>query len=166
MTFGILSNELITLQPLTREDHDRLFLVASDPEIWKQHPDANRYQPEGFREYFDKLIQTDEPYLILKNEDNTLIGATSFYEKDNLNKSIAIGYTFLSTECWGGKYNASLKNLMIDSAFSAYNKIIFHVREQNKRSQAALLKIGAIKEKEYPSLYDPSSLQLEYVIYK
>jgi len=166
MEFGSLSNELVILKPLTKEDFDHLYLIASDPHIWSQHPDVNRYTKEGFQEYFEKLLQTDEPYLILRKEDNSPIGATSFYQKNKQNKSLAIGYTFLIKSHWGGQYNKSIKKLMIDTAFSAYDKVIFHVREKNFRSQAALSKIGAVKESEYPAPYDPSSLQLEYAIYK
>jgi len=75
MEFGSLSNELVILKPLTKEDFDHLYLIASDPHIWSQHPDVNRYTKEGFQEYFEKLLQTDEPYLILRKEDNSPIGA-------------------------------------------------------------------------------------------
>lgn len=166
MEFGLLANDLITLKPLTAVDFEALYTVAADPEIWKQHPDFNRYTKEGFTDYFNKLLLTDEPYLIIRNEDKVIIGATSYYEKENLKKTIAIGYTFLIKSCWGGFYNSSIKRLMIDTAFTFYDEIVFHVRERNFRSQAALVKIGAVKTREYPSAFDPSSLQLDFVLYK
>jgi N-acetyltransferase len=37
-----LKGELIELRPLTSEDWDDLFAVASDPLIWEQHPESDR----------------------------------------------------------------------------------------------------------------------------
>ena len=33
-----LSNEFIKIQPLTSEDFEALYAVASDPLLWEQHP--------------------------------------------------------------------------------------------------------------------------------
>jgi N-acetyltransferase len=37
-----LKGELIELRPLKRVDWHDLFAVASDPLIWKQHPESDR----------------------------------------------------------------------------------------------------------------------------
>jgi RimJ/RimL family protein N-acetyltransferase len=161
-----LSNELIELIPLEKGDFDLLYLVASDKEIWAQHPDFSRYTPVGFTQYFKKLLDTDLPYLIIDKKTQHVIGATSFYQYNEAERSIAIGYTFLVKAYWGGTYNQSIKQLMIHTAFELVDKIIFHVREKNFRSQAALAKIGAVKEKEYPAPADTGALQLEYAVYK
>jgi len=161
-----LSNELIELVPLEKRDFDLLYLVASDEEIWAQHPDFNRYTPVGFTQYFKKLLDTDLPYLIIDKKIQHVIGATSFYQYNEAERSIAIGYTFLAKAYWGGTYNQSVKQLMIHNAFELVDKIIFHVREKNFRSQAALAKIGAVKEKEYTASADTGALQFEYAIYR
>jgi hypothetical protein len=41
-----LKGELIELRPLTPEDWDDLFAVASDPLIWEQHPECDRYKED------------------------------------------------------------------------------------------------------------------------
>jgi N-acetyltransferase len=38
-----LIGELVELRPLTPDDWDELFAVASDPLIWEQHPARDRY---------------------------------------------------------------------------------------------------------------------------
>ena len=40
----ILKGELIELRPLRPQDFDALFSAASDPQIWEQHPESDRYQ--------------------------------------------------------------------------------------------------------------------------
>src|SRR5579859_2194001 len=47
-----LSGTLLELRPLRAEDYDALFAVASDPLIWEQHPDSDRWQPDVLREFF------------------------------------------------------------------------------------------------------------------
>ncbi|RZK52248.1 MAG: N-acetyltransferase, partial [Pedobacter sp.] len=39
-----LENESVKLVPLDKDDFELLFNVASDPLIWEQHPNKNRYQ--------------------------------------------------------------------------------------------------------------------------
>ena len=166
MEFIALENESILLQPLQPADYDRLFQVASDPDIRAQHPDFNRYQPEGFALYFEKLMETDCPFLIIDKTYQSVIGATSYYQYDATKKQTAIGYTFLAKSYWGGTTNRSVKSLLLDYAFGFVDRVIFHVREKNFRSQAALAKLGAVKIDEYPAPHNPATIQFEYAIVK
>lgn len=160
-----LSNNLVKLIPMIKEDYNWIYAVASDPSIWEQHPDNKRYTPIGFTKYFKKLLDTDIPYIILDINTEQVIGATSFYQFNSKDESVAIGFTFLAKAYWGGIYNQSIKKLMMDFAFSELNKIIFHVREGNIRSQKAIEKIGGKIEKRYPS-EDGEGIQIEYSIAK
>ena len=159
-----LSNDLVKLIPMIKNDYEWVFSAASDPEIWAQHPDSTRYTPVGFTRYFQKLIDTDIPYLILDAKTEQVIGANSFYQYDRHEKSVAIGYTFLGKKYWGGEYNQSIKDLMMDFAFEKLDKVIFHVASENIRSQMALGKIGAIKEKEEED--ENGKVKFTYSIYK
>ncbi len=158
-----LSNDLVKLIPLIKEDYEWLYAAASDPEIWEQHPDKMRYTPLGFTKYFQKLLQNDIAYLIVENETERVIGGTSFYDYNADKKTVAIGYTFLAKKYWGGKYNQSIKKLMLDFAFETIDEVFFHVRKGNLRSQHALEKINAQLVREYPA-EDNSGTQLEYSI--
>jgi RimJ/RimL family protein N-acetyltransferase len=57
---------------------------------------------------------------------------------------VVIGYTFLARRVWGGRYNAELKQLMVDHAFRFVERVWFHVGNCNRRSQLAMTKIGAV----------------------
>jgi RimJ/RimL family protein N-acetyltransferase len=70
----------------------------------------------------------------------------------------------LGKKYWGGEYNQSIKNLMMDFAFEKLDKVIFHVASENIRSQMALGKIGAIKEKEEED--ENGKVKFTYSIYK
>ena len=146
----VLEDNLVRLIPLKENDFEALFNVASDPAIWEQHPTRDRYKKEVFQIYFDSAVQSGTAFLIFAKEENQLIGSSRYYEYDPSLSRIAIGYTFLAKEFWGGKYNASIKKLMLDHAFQFVNSVIFHIGPTNFRSQKAILKLGAKKIREEP----------------
>jgi len=39
----VLENDLVKLAPLQESDFEALYRVASDPLVWEQHPNKNRY---------------------------------------------------------------------------------------------------------------------------
>ena len=43
-----LSGTLITVRPLNLDDFEAMYAAASDPLIWGQHTDPERYQREAF----------------------------------------------------------------------------------------------------------------------
>jgi hypothetical protein len=55
-----LTGELIRLRPLTPEDWDALFAVASDPLIWEQHPESDRYKEDVFKLFFGEALESGE----------------------------------------------------------------------------------------------------------
>lgn len=61
MTFDrqpTLVGPLLLLRPLRPEDWAALFAVASDPLIWAQHPDSDRYQEDVFRQFFADALNS------------------------------------------------------------------------------------------------------------
>jgi len=131
------------LIPLVKEDYEWVYLAANDPEIWEQHPDKLRYTPYGFTKFFKKLLGTDLPYVIIETQSQKIIGATSFYQWDEENQSVVIGYTFLAKAYWGGPINREIKTLMLRHAFQKVKRVFFQVGRHNERSKKALAKIGA-----------------------
>lgn len=165
-----LQDDLIRLVPLQESDFDRLFKVASNPLVWEQHPNPNRYQLEDFTNYFKGAIESKGAFIVLDSKTNKTIGCSRYYdynEPDNsAEASVLIGYTFIGTQFWGAGYNKSLKKLMLDYAFQFVNKVYFHIGAHNIRSQKAIEKIGALKVDEFEVEYygEPSKLNFVYLI--
>ena len=53
-----LVGSLIELRPLQPEDWEALFLAASDPLIWEQHPAHDRYKEYVFRKFFQEALDS------------------------------------------------------------------------------------------------------------
>ncbi|WP_320814479.1 GNAT family N-acetyltransferase [Flavobacterium sp.] len=152
-----ISNDLITIKPVQENDFEALFSVASDELLWEQHPNNDRYKREVFQVFFDNAIKSKGAFVIIDNTTNKVIGSSRYYEFNKEESSIIIGYTFISRDFWGTKYNGSLKELMINYAFQFVNKIHFHVGDTNYRSQKAVEKLGAIKIGELPDDTSPKT---------
>ena len=148
-----LNNNLVKLVPLKVEDFEALYAVASDPLIWEQHPNKNRYQREVFEKFFEGAIESKGAFIIYEVDTNRVIGSSRYYEYEEENSSIAVGYTFIGRDFWSKGYNPSIKKLMFDYAFQYVDKIILHIGATNFRSQKAAEKIGAVKVGEIDVAY-------------
>ena len=140
-----LKGELIELRPLTPGDWDDLFAVASDPLIWEQHPESDRYKEEVFKVFFRDALESGGAFVVIDRATQEIIGSTRFYGYDPEKSEIEIGWTFLAREYWGGQYNREMKSLMLNHAFKFVETVVFLIGEKNIRSQKAIEKIGAIR---------------------
>ncbi len=161
-----LKNEFITILPLQLEDFESLYIVASDPLIWEQHPNKDRYQRSVFEIFFKGAIESKGAFKIFDTLTNDLIGSTRYYDLDLDQKKVSIGYTFLACDHWGTTYNRALKTCMLDYAFLHLDTVIFHIGACNIRSQKAIERLGAYKIKELEVAYygEPPKINFEYAI--
>lgn len=139
----VLSGRLLELRPLKPEDFDQLFAAASDPLIWEQHPESDRYTREVFQMYFDGALKSGGAFAIIEKESGRIIGSSRYWNLDSEAGEVEIGWTFLERAFWGGLYNRELKELMLDHAFQFLPRVVFVVGENNLRSRKAVEKIGA-----------------------
>jgi RimJ/RimL family protein N-acetyltransferase len=163
-----LKGELIELRSLTSDDWTDLFSVASDPLIWEQHPESDRYTEDVFKGFFREAMECGGAFVIIDTKNQRIIGSTRFHGYDPEKSEIEIGWTFLARKYWGGRYNRELKQLMLAHAFKFVESVIFYVGENNVRSQKATEKIGGIKDGVVKKVYGnrPPSLNIRYVIKK
>lgn len=163
-----LKSEFIELRPLTPEDWDDLFAVASDPLIWEQHPESERYKEEVFKIFFREALESGGAFVVIDAKTQQIIGSTRFYGYDPEKSEIEIGWTFLARKYWGGRYNAEMKRLLLNRAFQFVESVVFFVGEKNYRSQRAMEKIGASRIGLVTRAYGnhPPALNVKYVIKK
>ncbi|MBT9484718.1 GNAT family N-acetyltransferase [Sediminibacterium sp.] len=161
-----LENDLVKLVPLAETHFEQLYAVASDPLIWEQHPNKNRYQLTVFKNFFEGAILSKGAFLITDAQTNEAIGSSRFCNFTAEKKMIEIGYTFYARKYWGKGYNRSTKQLMINYALEKVNTVHFFVGAENIRSQKAMEKLGAVKLGEVlmPYYGEPDRLNFQYQI--
>lgn len=157
-----LENEQVQLLPLTATDFADLYATASDPKIWEQHPNKDRWQPDAFQTYFEGAMQQGA-LKIVEKATNTLVGSTRFYGYDAQDDSLMIGYTFYATRYWGKGLNLGVKALMLDYAFQFVSQVYFHIGADNVRSQIAIGRLGAEKIAEEEIAYFGEAPKLNFV---
>ncbi len=158
-----LKNEVVQLVPLQKSDFDRLYEVASDPLVWEQHPNPNRYKKEVFGAYFEGAILSKGAFIVLDSQTNNVVGCSRFYDYNAETNSIKIGYTFIGIGFWGKNFNKNTKALMINHAFEKLENVFFDIGANNFRSQMAITKIGATKIGEQEIEYYGETSKLNFI---
>lgn len=158
-----LENEKVMLTPLQEKDFDDLYAVAADPKIWEQHPNKDRYKLEVFKVFFDGAIQSKGAFKIVDKTNGEVIGSTRFYDYNEIENTILIGYTFYAIPYWGKGINYGVKTLMLDYIFQFVSIVNFHIGANNVRSQIALEKLGTTKIAEQEVTYFGELPKLNYV---
>ena len=138
-----LRGSLVELRPLHPDDWRALFAVASDPQIWVQHPESDRYTEPVFREFFRVALESRGALIASDAAIGAVIGSSRFYGYDEATREVEIGWTFLARSHWGGRYNGEMKSLMLQHAFQFVDSVIFVIGPLNIRSQRAVQQIGA-----------------------
>ena len=140
-----LQTEMVILKPLVAEDFEELYNAASDPKIWEQHPNKNRWKREAFQNFFEGALKSGGAFKIIDKATSEVIGSTRFYDYDERQKSILIGYTFFKVSHWGQGFNREVKELMLNYIFQFVSQVDFHIGAENHRSLISISRLGAIK---------------------
>ena len=158
-----LENAVALLKPLQQADFEALYLTASDPKIWEQHPNKDRWQRDVFLNYFQGAMESGGAFMIIDKASGEIAGSTRFYNYNETEKSILIGYTFYAVKFWGSGLNPMVKRLMMDYIFPFVDKVHFHIGATNIRSQVAIQRLGAQKIAEETVAYYGESPKLNFV---
>jgi RimJ/RimL family protein N-acetyltransferase len=112
-----------------------------DPLIWG-HPEPTRHQRAVFEGFFAGALASRGALAVVQRDAGAIIGTSRYYDCNEVGREVAIGFTFLARQHWGGAANRELKRLMLCHAFHWAIRCGF-VGKNNWRSRRALGKIGA-----------------------
>jgi N-acetyltransferase len=158
----VLRGPRLLLRPLAAMDREALWEVARDRQLWEQHPDKTRSDPEGFARFFQSALDSGSALVVVDQPTGRVIGSSRYYDWDPEKRELAIGYTFIAREFWGGEVNRQMKQLMIQHALQWANRIWFHVGKDNLRSRRAMEKLGASVEFEGKRLQNDEMVDFIY----
>jgi len=137
----VLSGPTLRIRPIRPDEFEALYAVASDPLLWAQHPAKNRSERAVFEGWFKSALE-QHALVVQELSSERVIGSSRYYHWDAAAREVAIGFTFITRDQWGGSANAELKGLMLAHAFKWADVVWFHVDPDNTRSQKAMEKIG------------------------
>jgi len=132
-------------EPLAESHRDQLReACAEDPDIWEIYYIS--YAPEHFDASFDALLKRPWVPFALFDGDR-FVGMSCYLNIDDSRQALEIGSTFYRPAFRATGFNARCKDMMLRHAFDrGYRRVEFRVDSRNARSQAAMKKLGAVRE--------------------
>ena len=118
---------------------------AEDRDIWAMY--ANNFGPEGFDASIDLYTANPRNRTFVLFDGDELAGMSSFLGIDEGRQCLEIGGTYYRPKFRGTGFNRRVKGMMLARAFaSGIRRVEFRVDARNARSQAAMKKLGAVRE--------------------
>ena len=118
---------------------------AEDRDIWAIY--ANNFGPEGFDQSIALYRSSPKNRTFVLFDGDELAGMSSYLTIDEGRQCLEIGGTYYRPHLRGSGFNRRVKDMMISRAFErGVRRIEFRVDARNARSQAAMKKLGAVRE--------------------
>ena len=132
---------------LLAEEHraDLSAACAEDEEVWPIY--AMSYDPDHFDASFDALLARSNGRAFAIFLAGNLAGMSCYIGIDAQRGVLEIGNTYYAPAMRGTGLNHRVKDLMIVRAIDCgFRRVEFRVDSRNARSQAAMAKVGAVRE--------------------
>jgi RimJ/RimL family protein N-acetyltransferase len=146
-----LRGQWVQLEPLFEEHREPLRIAANDERIWR-HMLFDGRGPE-LDVWFDRALANGQkglqiPFAVRSLADGRVIGTSSYLDVVEQHKRIEIGATWYVPEVWETAVNPECKFLLLRHAFEVFgvNRVALITDVRNERSQAAIAKLGAVRE--------------------
>ena len=118
---------------------------AEDPDIWPIY--SISFDPDHYDQSIDFFSNATRNRTFILFEGDELVGMSSFLGIDEDRGVLEIGGTYYRPKFRGTGINRRIKDMMLRRAFDCgFRRVEFRVDERNKRSQAAMTKLGAVRE--------------------
>jgi RimJ/RimL family protein N-acetyltransferase len=153
---AVLNGRFVRLEPYADAAKDGLKAALDcDPDAWALFSRA------GFGDHFDswwsqaedgEAAKTAINFAIHRLCDQRIVGTTSFLNARPTDRGVEIGATFLHPDARSSAVNPEAKRLMLAYAFDGglfgepAHRVDILTDARNLRSQAAIRKLGAIRE--------------------
>jgi RimJ/RimL family protein N-acetyltransferase len=118
---------------------------GEDGKIWQIY--SINFGPGAFDETIDAFAQKPTIHTFVLFDGDDLAGMSSFIGIDPDRQTLEIGGTYYRPSFRGTGFNRRVKDMMLKRAFDCgIRRVEFRVDRRNGRSQAAMKKLGAVRE--------------------
>lgn len=136
----------VRLEPLAEGHRAALKTAcAEDLDIWPIY--ATSFDPDHFDASFDLIMSLKRWRRFAIFRGGGLVGMSCYINLDERRGAVEIGNTYYVPAQRGTGLNRIVKDLMIGRAIDCgFRRIEFRVDARNARSQAAMARLGAVRE--------------------
>ncbi|MGQ4273675.1 GNAT family N-acetyltransferase [Terrihabitans sp. B22-R8] len=142
-----LEGRFVRLEPLSDEHIPDLAAAARDPRIWGY---SVRGEVDDYLGTAQHWMRTGAavPFAVRQKSDCRIVGMTRLFDIVTPHRRLELGYTWYVPEVWGTVVNPEAKRLLLGHAFEGWgaHRVEFKIHHGNLRSQAAVAKLGAVRE--------------------
>ena len=143
-----LTGEHVILEPAADRHLPDLLAASADPDIWTWLPWRRPHTEAEMAALLDGERQIALPYAQLEAATGRAVGITTYRDVDERHRTLEIGGTWLGRPWWRTAINTEAKLLFLGHAFDALgaNRVAIKTDIRNERSQAAIERLGAVRE--------------------
>lgn len=118
---------------------------AEDGDIWQIY--SWSFDPERFDQTLDRVTGKPNNRLFMLFDGDEFAGMSAYLGIDPDRQVLEIGNTYYRPPLRGTGFNRRVKDMMLSRAFHCgIRRVEFRVDQRNSRSQAAMTKLGAVRE--------------------
>jgi RimJ/RimL family protein N-acetyltransferase len=144
-----LTGAHLRLEPMRLLHAQALLDAGRDDAIWTWMP-AKPVTPEKMERWLERAMEAESqgreyPFVVVRLEDNRVIGSTRYLDVQEADRNVEIGWTWYAPDAWGGVVNPEAKYLLMRHAFDDWRAIRVALKTDinNLHSQGAIKKLGA-----------------------
>lgn len=136
----------LRLEPMGEQHREGLRAACNaDSDIWETYP--VNMAGDAFDPAFDAFMANPSRHIFAILHKGELVGMTSYLNLALDRQALEVGGTYMAPAVRGTGLNDRVKRLMLERAFTkGIRRVQFLIDERNGRSQAAVRKLGAVKE--------------------
>ncbi len=147
-----LVGQKVIIRPMEYDELFELYEAGNNAEIWAYMP-MRMQSLDDMKRLIDDALQareqgTEFPFVIIAKDSQKIVGSTRFLDISPANRSLEIGWTWLSPAVWRTSINTETKYLLLRHCFEMLGTIRVQIKTdgRNVRSQKAIERLGAVKE--------------------
>lgn len=149
-----LVGDVVRLEPLADRHSQGLFeVLGNDDDAWRWMIVPTPRTVDEMSAIVARYLKdvnggTREAFAVVHKKTERIIGTTSLMDISRHDRTVEIGSTIYAREFWRTAVNTETKLLLLTEAFEVQNflRVTLKTDADNKRSQAAIARIGATYE--------------------
>ncbi len=149
----VLEGEHVRIEPLDPSHAEGLFEIGREPSIWSWLSLPPFGALEDATAYIDQVVAAREEggefgFAVIHRGSGRVAGTTRYLNIRARDLALEIGWTWYGVEYQRTAVNTECKLLLMGHAFEKLgaNRVQFKTDSRNQRSQAAIARLGAVRE--------------------
>jgi RimJ/RimL family protein N-acetyltransferase len=143
-----LTGAHVVLEPAAERHHPDLLTAAADELVWTWLPWPRPLSEADVAEMLAGEREVAYPYAQIDAASGRAVGVTTYRDVDERHRTLEVGGTWIGRPWWRSAINTEAKLLFLGHAFETLraNRVAIKTDIRNERSQAAIARLGAVRE--------------------